>query len=101
MTKTRQDNNGVIISILNIFSFQVNDKPLVPTACSASNQGRCECGDTSRGFQTYTFWMENVQRCFTVFHPTSRASEKLPVLIQPNCYAEDRLGTIHILRNHL
>ena len=35
--------------------------------------------------------MENVQRCFTVFHPPSRASESLPVLIQPNCYAEDRL----------
>jgi len=83
-----------LLCIIGSFAYadkKVNDKPLVPTACSASNQGRCECGDASRGFQTYTFWMENVQRCFTVFHPTSRASEKLPVLIQPNCYAEDRL----------
>lgn len=65
--------------------------PTVPTACSDANQGRCECGDTSDGFYTYTFWLGDVQRCFTVYHPTSRASEALPVVLSPNCYGQDSL----------
>merc|ERR1719468_489086 len=58
-----------------------DEQPTEPTACTDANAGRCECADTSEGFQTYTFWLGDVQRCFTVFHPNSRASEVLPVLL--------------------
>ena len=53
--------------------------------------GRCECGDPSDGFTTYTFWIDDAQRCFTVYRPTSRASERLPVLLSMQCYAQDKL----------
>merc|ERR1712223_228273 len=62
--------------------------------CDAENPGNCECGDTTEGITTYTFWVGDVQRCFTVFHPNSRASQKLPVVLSPNCYAQDRLQGI-------
>merc|ERR1712172_424728 len=71
-----------------------DEQPVVPTACTDANAGRCECGDSSKGFQTYTFWLGDVQRCFTVFHPPTRASEVLPVVLAPNCYAQDRLSGI-------
>merc|ERR1711971_909272 len=74
-----------------------DEQPVVPTACTDANAGRCECGDTSKGFQTYTFWLGDVQRCFTVFHPPSRASEVLPVVLAPNCYAKDKLQGIEAL----
>merc|ERR1711971_1491731 len=35
-----------------------DEQPVVPTACTDANAGRCECGDTSKGFQTYTFGWE-------------------------------------------
>ena len=69
--------------------FQPDEKPTEPTACTDANQGRCECADTSEGFQTYTFWLGDVQRCFTVFHP--RQGEAIPVMLAPNCYAQDKL----------
>merc|ERR1711971_616054 len=74
-----------------------DEQPVVPTACTDANAGRCECGDTSKGFQTYTFWLGDVQRCFTVFHPPTRASEALPVVLAPNCYAKDKLQGIEAL----
>ena len=52
---------------------------------------------TFKGFQTYTFWLGDVQRCFTVFHPPTRASEVLPVVLAPNCYAKDKLQGIEAL----
>merc|ERR1712038_118684 len=58
-------------------------------ACTSASG--CECGDSSKGFQTYTFTQNNQQRCFTIFHPLSRQNEVLPVMFSPNCYAEDRL----------
>lgn len=64
------------------------------TECSGDQDGNCECGDTSEGFTTYTFMVDDVQRCFTVFHPMSRAGEKLPVVLSPNCYAKDKLQGI-------
>ena len=73
--------------------FQPDEQPTVPTACTDSNAGRCECA-TADGFQTFTFWLGDVQRCFTVFHPPSRASDALPVVLAPNCYAQDRLSGI-------
>ena len=39
--------------------------------------------------------MQNdVQRCFTVFHPLERAGEILPVVFSPQCYGKDKLGSI-------
>ena len=64
-----------------------------PTECNESNQGRCECGDPSKGITTYTFKIDDVQRCFTVYHPST---EKLPVLLSPNCYASDKLMGIRM-----
>ena len=52
---------------------------------------------TFKGFQTYTFWLGDVQRCFTVFHPPTRSSEVLPVVLAPNCYAKDKLQGIEAL----
>jgi len=54
----------------------------------------CECGDPSKGFQTYTFVQNGVPRCFTVFHPISRAGESLPVVISSQCYGKDKLMSI-------
>ena len=82
---------------LIFFSFQPNDQPTDPTPCSPENEGRCECGDVERGFETYTFWIGDVQRCFTVFRPPSRASESLPVSLFSNCYAQDSLDGIDMV----
>merc|ERR1711953_150984 len=71
-----------------------NEKPTDPTKCSDANQGRCECGDESKGFTTYTFWQFDVQRCFTVYQPLDRAGQVLPVVFAPNCYATDKLSGI-------
>merc|ERR1711935_337595 len=76
-----------------------DEQPIVPTACTDANAGRCECGSTDKGFQTYTFWLGDVQRCFTVFHPPTRASEILPVVLAPNCYAQDKLQGIEALNS--
>ena len=77
------------------------EKPEVPTECNDANMGRCECGDPADGFTTYTFWLGDVQRCFTVYRPTSRASEKLPVLLAMRCYGEDRLMGLNMGRESL
>jgi hypothetical protein len=67
-----------------------------PVECTAENEGSCECGDNSQGFYTYTFWQGEVQRCFTIYFPLDRATEQLPVLFSPNCYAEDTLDSLHM-----
>ena len=67
------------------------EKPTEPTECNDANMGRCECGDPTNGFTTYTFWLGDVQRCFTVYRPISRESEKLPVVLAMRCYGEDKL----------
>merc|ERR1739844_303695 len=54
----------------------------------------CESGDPSKGFQTYGFVQNGVQRCFTVFHPLARAGESLPVVISSQCYGKDKLTSI-------
>ena len=54
-------------------------KPTEPVPCTNENRGHCECGNISQGFHTYTFWIGEMQRCFTVYHPVSREKEKLPV----------------------
>merc|ERR1711884_306222 len=71
-----------------------DEKPTDPTKCSDANQGRCECGDESKGFTTHTFWQFDVQRCFTVYQPLDRAGQVLPVVFAPNCYASDKLSGI-------
>ncbi len=75
-------------------SFQEEERWAEPTACTSANRGRCECGDESQGFQTYTFWLGDIQRCFTVFTPPNRKSERLAVVLAPNCYAKDQLRGI-------
>jgi len=74
-----------------------DEKPTEPTACTDANQGRCECADTSDGFQTYTFWLGDVQRCFTVFHP---GGGSIPVYLAPNCYAKDKLSGIEGMKSY-
>ena len=54
-------------------------KPTEPVPYTNENRGHCECGNISQGFHTYTFWIGEMQRCFTVYHPVSREKEKLPV----------------------
>ena len=61
--------------------------------CTSDNE--CECGDTAKGFYTYTFKVDNVQRCFTVFHPNLAVGD-LPIVFSPNCYAKDKLQGIHM-----
>merc|ERR1712241_469945 len=65
--------------------------PDISDVVACTSASGCECGDSSKGFQTYTFTQNNQQRCFTIFHPLSRQNEVLPVMFSPNCYAEDRL----------
>ena len=77
------------------------ENPTEPTACTDANEGSCECGDVSKGFQTYTFWLGETQRCFTVYHPVSRANEKLPVVFSPNCYAKDKLQGIKMTNDKM
>ena len=36
--------------------------PIDPVPCNNQDKGHCECGDTSKGFYIYTFWIENDQR---------------------------------------
>merc|ERR1711874_407102 len=67
---------------------------LVP--CDEEDPGRCECADVSQGFQTYTFILDDVQRCFTTYIPLNRTGEKLPLMISPNCYARDKLESIQM-----
>merc|ERR1711963_1057839 len=70
--------------------------PVGPDSEIALCTGSCTCesGDTSKGFTTYGFVKDGVQRCFTVFHPLERAGESLPVVISPQCYGKDKLQSI-------
>ena len=48
------------------------------------------------GFYTFTFWQEEVQRCFTVFYPLERVVDEVPeqlaVVFSPHCYSKDKLN---------
>ena len=68
-------------------------QPVGPDSEIALCTGSCTCesGDTSKGFTTYGFVKDGVQRCFTVFHPLERAGESLPVVISSQCYGKDKL----------
>merc|ERR1712002_279949 len=65
-----------------------------PVPCTEENQGRCECGDESKGFQTYTFMVDDIQRCFTTYIPPDRINETLPLMILSHCYSMDNLTGI-------
>jgi len=58
----------------------------------------CECGDPASGFQTFVIKICEDERCFTVYRPTSRAGEKLSVVLSQNCYANDRLSGLHMIK---
>jgi len=85
---------------LAIFAFvvvvQATVEPTEPELCTDENQGRCDCGDQSLGFYTFTFWQEEVQRCFTVFYPLERVVDEVPeqlaVVFSPHCYSKDKLN---------
>ena len=80
-----------VIMILVFGLTHCQTPPTEPVPCTNENRGHCECGNVSQGFHTYTFWIGEMQRCFTVFHPISRERERLPVFFWSNCYAADQL----------
>ena len=61
---------------------------LGPRICEGGARGPCECSGRP-GFTTYTWTVADQERCFTVYTP-DRAGP-LPVMIQMNCYARNRL----------
>jgi len=69
-----------------------------PVKCDVDDPGRCECGSVSEGFQTYTFMVDDVQRCFTTYIPLDIQPEKLPLplMITSNCYGRDTLGGLQM-----
>merc|ERR1712136_288248 len=71
--------------------------PSTPAECNSANKGRCQCGDTSKGFTTYTFDVEGQQRCFTVYQPASETP--LPVVITSQCYGTDSLNSIDMVND--
>ena len=85
--------------LLNFFLPLTNGQHLAtaPMPCTPSNKGHCECGDETFGFHTYIFYVDDQQRCFTVYHPNDRASEILPVFFSSNCYANDQLQGIDMV----
>ena len=66
-------------------------KPTEPEELNELNKGHCEFANAEYGLTTYTFWVGDVQRCFTVHIPPERKGQFLPVAFQPNCYAGDKL----------
>ena len=80
--------------VLCIANSPPEEEPSTPTECTDSNKGHCQCGNVADGFTTYTFSVSGVKRCFTVYHPLSRASEALPVVLTSQCYGKDRLSSI-------
>ena len=74
------------MTTFDILSFQAflqprDTDPTPITECTKNNKCHCMCGVTTEGFTTYTFMAAGIQRCFTVYHPLSRKSETLPVVI--------------------
>ena len=63
------------------------------TECSDTNKGHCECA-TGSGFKTWVMNVSGQTRCFTVYHPTNRANEQLPVVLTSQCYGKDKLVSI-------
>ena len=82
----------ILFFTIGLTVFVKCQNPTDPTPCTNENKGHCVCGDESKGFHTYTFWIGDLQRCFTVFHPLSRQEEALPVFFLSNCYAKDKLS---------
>ena len=68
----------------------LDDETKYPVECTKDNKGHCRCGNTKDGFTTYTFMISGKTRCFTVYHPSSRKLEALPVVISAECYSKDK-----------
>jgi hypothetical protein len=68
-----------------------NPDSSTPALCTKSNpgEGTCECSDKP-GFQTYRFNVGKLERCFTVYNPARLASSKTPLVIELNCYSENK-----------
>jgi len=65
--------------------------PLTFELCTETNpgEGACECA-TQPGFQTYRAVQGDVERCFTVYGNPGWGSEARPLIIEPDCYSENR-----------
>jgi len=68
--------------------------PTEPVPCDPNNPGRCECSE-EEGFQTYTFWDGQNQRCFTTYIP-SEIDQPAPVVLHMQCYARDKLQRLEL-----
>jgi len=64
------------------------DKPTVPSVCTPSNQGSCECGDGD--VVTYVWWPGEHQRC--IHTSNLDGGTDLPVLVSVSAYGQGMLG---------
>ena len=65
-------------------------RPLVPSVCNTQNQGICDCSN-EEGFTTYTWYVQEQQRCFTIYQPSHLSDQDLPVVISNSCYTQNNL----------
>ena len=63
-----------------------------PTVCteSSSEPNACECS-SEEGFTTYRFVQDGTERCMTEFIDPPTASERLPLVMLPDCYTANAL----------
>ena len=87
------------LDVDHIFSTadQTIENDLGISLCTAINKGHCECGDRTKGFTTYVFEADGVHRCFTVYRPPNRCEESLPIVMQMQCYAGDKLKSLSMM----
>lgn len=71
-------------------------KPTKPTLCTTSNKGHCDCANLQSDFKggnTYTWYIDNVQRCLTTYVPEAlKSNTSLPTVMYFQCYAKDSLN---------
>jgi hypothetical protein len=89
-TGSSGSNTGSSGSITEGDGGSVEGLTSVPVLCTASNQGRCEC-TTWAGANTYTWSQNSEQRCATVYNTQTVTSKTVPVMLDMQCYAKDKL----------
>jgi len=66
------------------------DIPLVPTLCTPSNKGSCECGEDN--IETYVWWIPgDYQRCIHTYNLSS-TNQPRPVLVSVQAYGQGMIG---------
>jgi len=68
--------------------------PTEPVPCDIENPGLCDCS-SEEGFQTYTYWEGQQQKCFTVYVPTD-IIQPAPVVLHMQCYARASLQRLSL-----